>query len=212
MQELVRKYIAGAYVFREGEVGNDAFLLKTGKVRLFRVLGPREVVLDELLEGRLFGETALVERVPRTACAIATTGSECYAFHRRDYNARIARLEAPVLRALRNLHIFVHRVKLHDLDGKRIVGRVPEDVERTVRALLDSEMVAALANTGDELVDLVAEQVIHEAKRRLPDPPEDEETARQRDRLKPTPSPRPLPGGERGKKAIPSPACGRGSG
>jgi len=190
MQELVRKYIAGSYVFREGEVGNDAFLLKTGKVRLFRAREPREIVLDELVEGRLFGETALVERVARTACAIATTGSECYAFHRGDYNARIAKLEAPVLRALRNLHIFVHRVKLHDLDGKRIVGRVPEDVERTVRALLGSEMVAALANTGDELVDLVAEQIIHETKRRLPAPPEDAETARQRDRLKPTALPK----------------------
>ncbi len=186
MQELVRKYIAGTYVFREGELGNDAFLLKTGKVKLFHAREPREIVLDELVEGRLFGETALVERAPRATCAIAIAGSECYAFHRGDYNARIARLDAPLLRALRNLHIFVHRVKLHDLDGKRIVGRVPEDVERTVRALLGSELAAALVKTGDELVDLVAEQIIHEAKRRLPAPPEDAETARQRDRLKPT--------------------------
>ena len=186
MQELVRKYIAGTYVFREGEQGTDAFILKTGKVRLFRIAGPREIVFDELMEGRLFGETALVERAPRTACAIATTGSECYAFHRGDYNARIARLDAPLLRALRNLHIFIHRVKLHDAEGKRIVGTVPADVERTVHALLESELAAALVKTGDELVDLVAEQVIHEAKRRLPAPPEDAETARQRDRLKPT--------------------------
>ena len=190
MQELVRKYIAGAYVFREGEQGVDAFILKAGKVRLFRVKGPREIVLDELMEGRLFGESALVERTPRTASAIATTGSECYAFHRRDYSARIARLDPPLLRALRNLHIFIHRVPLHDADGKRIVGTVPEDVERTVRALLDSELGAALTKTGDELVDLVAEQVIHETKRRLPAPPEDEETARQRDRLKPTALPK----------------------
>lgn len=190
MQELVRKYIVGSYVFREGEVGNDAFILKTGKVRLFHAREPREIVLEELVEGRLFGETALVERAPRTACAIAVTGSECYAFHRGNYNARIAKLDAPVLRALRNLHIFVHRVKLHDADGKRIVGRVPEDVERTVRALLESELGAALVKTGDELVDLVAEQIIHEAKRRLPAPPEDEETARQRDRLKPTAGPK----------------------
>jgi len=215
MQELVRKYIAGTYVFREGEQGNDAFILKTGKVRLFRVKGPREIVLDELLEGRLFGETALVERVPRGASAIAITGSECYAFHRGDYNARIARLDAPRLRALRNLHIFVHRVKLHDDEGKRVVGTVPEDVERTVRAMLDSELGASLAKTGDELVDLVAEQIIHEAKRRLPAPAEDEETTRLRERLKPTarPSPRPLPGGEREKKkTFPSPASGRGLG
>ncbi|MBL8831189.1 MAG: cyclic nucleotide-binding domain-containing protein [Rhodospirillales bacterium] len=193
MQELVRRYIAGTYVFREGEAGNDAFVLRTGKVRLFRVKGPREIQLDEFVEGRLFGESALVERAPRVAGAIAVTNSECYAIDRREYNARIARLDPSRLRALRNLHIFVHRVKLHDAEGRRIVGAVPEDVEKTVRALVESDLGASLAHTGDELVDLVAGQILLEAKRRLPAPPEDEETARQRERLRPRPAAHPSP-------------------
>jgi len=193
MQELVRRYIAGTYVFREGEAGNDAFVLRTGKVRLFRVKGPREIVFDEFVEGRLFGESALVERAPRVAGAIAVTNSEYYAIDRREYNARIAKLDPSRLRALRNLHIFVHRVKLHDAEGRRIVGAVPEDVEKTVRALVESDLGASLAHTGDDLVDLVAGQILLEAKRRLPAPPEDEEAARQRERLRPRPTAHPSP-------------------
>ena len=189
MQELVRKYIAGTYVFREGEAGVYAFILRSGKVRLFRLKGPREIVFDELMEGRLFGASALVEPRPRFLSAHTTTGCECYAIDRRDYNARLSRIDPPLMRALRNLHIFVDRVPLHDADGKRIVGAAPLDVEQKIAALLESDIAAALVRTGDPIIDIVAEQILFEAKRRLPAPPEDAETARQRERLKPTAKP-----------------------
>ncbi len=189
MQELVRKYIAGTYVFREGEAGVYAFILRSGKVRLFRLKGAREIVFDELMEGRLFGASALVEPRPRFLSAHTTTGCECYAIDRRDYNARLAKIDPPLMRALRNLHIFVDRVPLHDADGKRIVGAAPLDVEQKIAALLDSDIAVALVRTGDPIIDMVAEQILVEAKRRLPAPPEDEETARQRERLKPTAGP-----------------------
>jgi hypothetical protein len=185
MQELVRKYIAGTYVFREGEAGIYAFIVRSGKVRLFRVKGPRELVYDELMEGRLFGASALVEPRPRLLSAHTTTGCECYAIDRRDYNARLSRIDPQQMRALRNLHIFVDRVPLHDADGKRIVGACPADVEQKITALLDSDLGVSLLKTGDALVDMVAEQIRYEAKRRLPQPPEDEETTRQRERLLP---------------------------
>lgn len=186
MQELVRKYIAGTYVFREGEAGVYAFILRSGKVRLFRTKGPRELVYDELVEGRLFGASALVEPRPRFLSAHTTTGCECYAIDRRDYNSRLAKIDPQQMRALRNLHIFVDRVPLHDADGKRIVGACPADVEQKITALLDSDIGVSLLKTGDALVDMVAEQIRYEAKRRLPQPPEDEETTRQRERLLPS--------------------------
>ncbi|MBI3504880.1 MAG: cyclic nucleotide-binding domain-containing protein [Proteobacteria bacterium] len=193
MQELVRKYIAGTYVFREGEAAAYAFILCNGKVRQFRVQGPREIVFDELMEGRLFGEAALVERRPRPFSAITPTGCECYAIDRRDYNLRLSRIDPQQARALRNLHIFIDRVPLYDAQGKRIVGTVSEDVERKIAALLESDLGVSLVKTGDALIDIVAEQVLHEAKRRLPLPAEDEETTRQRDRLKPTAKPATVP-------------------
>ena len=189
MQELVRKYIAGTYVFREGEAGIYAFIVRSGKVRLFRKKGPRDVLYEELMEGRLFGESALVEPRGRFLNAHTTTGCECYAIDRRDYNSRLAKIDAQQMRALRNLHIFVDRVPLHDADGKRIVGAAPLEVERKITALLESDIGVSLTRTGDALVDMVAEQILVEAKRRLPQPEEDEETRRLRDRLKPTAKP-----------------------
>lgn len=201
MQELVRKYHVGAYAFRDGEAGQYAFIVRAGKFRLFRVVGPREIVLDELIEGRLFGESALVERCARVHSAIATTGSECYAIDRRDYNHRLTKIDPALARALRNLHIFVHRVPLHDADGRRVVGMVALEVESKVRAMLDSDFGKSLAQTGDELVDMVAEQIVFEAKRRLAPPPEDEDAEKARARLKPVAQPAPAPAAAQSAKA-----------
>ncbi|MBL8808502.1 MAG: cyclic nucleotide-binding domain-containing protein [Rhodospirillales bacterium] len=209
MQELVRKYHVGAYAFREGEAGQYAFIVRAGKIRLFRVAGPREIVLDELMEGRLFGESALVELCTRSHSAIATTGTECYAIDRRDYNQRLTKIDPAVARGLRNLHIFVHRVPLHDAEGRRLVGTVAEDMEAKLRAMLDSDFGKSLMQTGDALVDMVAEQIIDETRRRLTQPPADDATEKLRARLKTAsppagPAPAPAPAGVTATKAPPA--------
>lgn len=56
MQELIRKYHSGAYVFRENEDGDYAFIVRTGKIRLCCQRGYDLNTLEDLLEGRLFGE------------------------------------------------------------------------------------------------------------------------------------------------------------
>jgi CRP-like cAMP-binding protein len=93
MQELIRKYHSGAYVFRENEDGDYAFILRTGKIRLCCQRGYDLNTLEDLHEGRLFGEQAFVERTPRPSAAVAIAESECYAINRREFLTKLQQLE-----------------------------------------------------------------------------------------------------------------------
>jgi MFS family permease len=76
---------AGEEIVRQGEPGDDFFLVKEGTLdvhvdgRKVQTLGP----------GESFGEIALLRNVPRTATVIARTDAELYALERRVFLAAV---------------------------------------------------------------------------------------------------------------------------
>jgi CRP-like cAMP-binding protein len=65
---------SGAAVFREGEPGDEMYVVVAGKIRISRqVPGAGEEALGILEPGSHFGEMAMVDDVPRSADAIAHT-------------------------------------------------------------------------------------------------------------------------------------------
>ncbi len=67
------KLLPGDYIFREGEFGQTAYLIESGKVELVKYTGDKHTVLVELEKGALFGEMAIIESSPRSASARAVT-------------------------------------------------------------------------------------------------------------------------------------------
>jgi CRP-like cAMP-binding protein len=64
-----RNYAAGAIIFREGDRGNEFFVIERGTVHIST--GNR---LHEMLrENEIFGETALIDDSPRSATVVADT-------------------------------------------------------------------------------------------------------------------------------------------
>ena len=62
------------FVFKEGTVGEEMFVIETGRVRISKnVPGIGEEALAILEPGAYFGEMALIEDTPRSADAIAHT-------------------------------------------------------------------------------------------------------------------------------------------
>jgi CRP-like cAMP-binding protein len=202
MQELLRKYHTGTFVFREGEAGDYACVLRTGKIRQYKTVGRNEIALDQMLEGELFGESALVERVTRPVSAAVVAASEIYVIDRRLYLQRLTALDAERAKALQNLHVFVHKVPIYDAEWRRIVPKVPDDIAAKMRALLDSDLGASLAKTGDPMIDLVAEQLRDMAARRLPNYRKDPDMAELRERIAARLAPKPAP-----TAAAPTPAA-----
>ena len=67
-----RSFKAGSVIFREGEVANELFVIKSGDVRI--QIGNRTVT--ELGSESIFGEMALIDSEPRSATATAVTDVE----------------------------------------------------------------------------------------------------------------------------------------
>jgi CRP-like cAMP-binding protein len=65
----VRTFKAGEIIFREGDAADDLFVIKSGKVEIH--VGNR--LLDTLPELSIFAEMALIDKLPRSATAVAAT-------------------------------------------------------------------------------------------------------------------------------------------
>ncbi len=75
----VKKYAAGAVIFREGDPGDTLFLIVCGSVRISKMQTGSEEALAVLDAKSFFGEMTLFDRQPRSAYAIAHDDSEVFA-------------------------------------------------------------------------------------------------------------------------------------
>ena len=62
----------GAYVFREGDLGTEMYIIQDGRVEIIKTIEGRERQLALLEKGDFFGEMAILEGLPRNASARAT--------------------------------------------------------------------------------------------------------------------------------------------
>jgi CRP-like cAMP-binding protein/tRNA A-37 threonylcarbamoyl transferase component Bud32 len=62
-----RDYPAGSLIVKEGEEGDEAYIITRGRCRVFKQVDGEKVVLRDLVEGKVFGETAVFSDKPRTA-------------------------------------------------------------------------------------------------------------------------------------------------
>ncbi len=66
-----RHYSAGEFVVREGEQGNEAFIIESGQCDVFKTLAGEQCVVRRLSAGEVFGETAVLTGASRTASVVA---------------------------------------------------------------------------------------------------------------------------------------------
>jgi CRP-like cAMP-binding protein len=66
-------FAAGEYIFREGDLGTEMYIISEGKVEILNRLGDQDRVLAVLEKGDFFGEMSVLEDMPRAASARALT-------------------------------------------------------------------------------------------------------------------------------------------
>src|SRR5512145_1394467 len=69
---FVKHFTEGTIVFREGDEGDEMYILQSGKVAIKRRVPHGEITLAVLEKGDFFGEMAILERLPRSATAEVT--------------------------------------------------------------------------------------------------------------------------------------------
>jgi CRP-like cAMP-binding protein len=81
----------GEYVFREGDLGTEMFIIQEGEVHILKKLGTETRVLTRLEKGDFFGEMAVLENVPRTADAYAVRETKLIAINGSRFDEMIRR-------------------------------------------------------------------------------------------------------------------------
>jgi CRP-like cAMP-binding protein len=67
------EFEAGEFVFREGELGTEMYIVQDGRVEILKDLQGELRLLATLEKGDFFGEMSVLEDLPRTASAKAST-------------------------------------------------------------------------------------------------------------------------------------------
>lgn len=128
---LDRRFVPkGAVIIKEGEFGNQAFLVQSGAVRVFVKSDDREVELAKLGTGQIFGEMALIFDGPRTASVQASEDCNLIVISRQQFEDKL-RSTDPTIKAVVNM--MARRIldvnnslinKKNDLDALKEATRV----------------------------------------------------------------------------------------
>lgn len=101
-------FYAGDVIFLEGSLGECAYLIERGSVRISKRTRAGEVELGVLGAGAIFGEMALIDSSPRMASAIAAAETVVTFVDHAMFEKKMAGTD-PFISAL--LHILVRYVR-----------------------------------------------------------------------------------------------------
>jgi CRP-like cAMP-binding protein len=85
----VRKYPKDVMVFAEGEPGEEVFIIKSGLVKISKVVEDGEVLLAVLKAGDVFGEMAVLDSSPRVASVISLEECQLMVLNRENFQQMI---------------------------------------------------------------------------------------------------------------------------
>jgi CRP-like cAMP-binding protein len=141
---------AGTQLVREGDAGNDMFILSAGKVEVYRAMpNGKEAVLTVGQAGEYFGEVALLSGQPRNASIRALTSALILRLSKDDLNAILERhpsmreaLERSAARRTGREEVPVELTT--NADGEPMVTNTFVDYEEQPREIVLSSIITTL--------------------------------------------------------------------
>jgi len=168
-QKLGRHVPAGTVLFREGEAGNEMFVVQSGRVELTRHVGDRELHVAFVPPGEFFGEMAIVNQRPRSATAVVVEDAWLLVIDARTFEAMIRAKTEIAVRMIRALAARVEQANqqielllLRDADHRVVAclrqltaGRVAADEGGVWIPMSLGQLASRVALTEDELTEVV---------------------------------------------------------
>ncbi|HVR29812.1 MAG TPA: cyclic nucleotide-binding domain-containing protein [Thermoanaerobaculia bacterium] len=111
----VVQFAPGETIFSEGDAGADMFILQSGRVEIFKMIGGEERRLAILEKGDFFGEMAVLEEMPRNATARALGHVSAIAVSSGTFDQMVRENPEIVVRMMRKLSARLRQVE-DDLD------------------------------------------------------------------------------------------------
>lgn len=98
-----REYPLGAVLFREGDRGDEMYVIRSGAVRITKTIRGDEKVLAVLGPGEFLGELAILNGKPRTATATVIEPMSCLLVEARTLESMVAKNTEIALRLIKKL-------------------------------------------------------------------------------------------------------------
>ncbi|MBU0994461.1 MAG: cyclic nucleotide-binding domain-containing protein [Proteobacteria bacterium] len=107
----IAKYRKGDTIFKEGEPGDCAYLIRSGVVKIYRMVNDTKLSITHLRAGQIMGEMAVIGVAPRSASAEAAEDCELVKIDEKSLNIALDRT-LPVIKAM--LNQLIHRFRVID--------------------------------------------------------------------------------------------------
>ncbi|HKR66414.1 MAG TPA: cyclic nucleotide-binding domain-containing protein [Thermoanaerobaculia bacterium] len=141
-------FSAGERIFSQGDLGTEMFIIQEGVVEIVKHIGPESHLLSRLEKGDFFGEMALLEAMPRTADAVATTEVRVVAINGSRFDEMLRKNPEVAVRIIRK---YSKRLREANTLLEKLVGR-EVDVDHVA---MDATMIAPSEKaTRHRLVDV----------------------------------------------------------
>ena len=99
-----REFRAGDVLFREGEKGEEMYVVQSGLVQVLKKVGNEEErPLATLGRGEFLGEMAILNNKPRTATAVVLEDARCLVIDGRTLEAMISKSPEIAMRLIKKL-------------------------------------------------------------------------------------------------------------
>ncbi|MCL2705480.1 MAG: cyclic nucleotide-binding domain-containing protein [Spirochaetaceae bacterium] len=137
-------------IFKEGEEGTQMYIIQEGSVRISRIIGTTEHIIDILKKGDFFGEIAIVSKIKRTATATAIGDVQLLAFNREGF---IQMIEKNAKIALNIIDKLCKRLEHANLQIKRLV-------KKDIKSLIAMNLYYIIQSKGVDINNLNYDRTI----------------------------------------------------
>ncbi len=103
-----RSFHSGDVIFKEGDAGEEAYLILEGQVKITRRHQKKRIVVNQLEKDQIFGEMAIITGDPRTATAEAMAPTKVFVITEEKLNENLSQHMAIVKTLIDQL---IHRLK-----------------------------------------------------------------------------------------------------
>ena len=130
-----QSFSAGQEIFKEGDNGDGVYVVRDGLVEISGLVDQKvRLVFSQVGPGDIFGEMAVIEDKPRSACAVAKVDASVYFIPRADMLALVERSPALALALLREISRRLREFNRHYLrevvqtERLAVVGRFARSI------------------------------------------------------------------------------------
>ena len=157
-------YPRGRKIFSQGDKGDAAYIVESGRIALYKHIGDKKVHLATVTKGSLFGEMAVIDGTDRMASAVALESSVLVAIPRTLVEQKMQKV-GPFMKALilillenlRNVHKIYSAKPRSVNDFSKVLDDFTDTLRQYVNAVDIDQFSDEMAQNIDKMANLLAE-------------------------------------------------------